>query len=90
MRTEAGKMPESLTFPIKNGLGVSNDRFGIKQKRCVKTHPDTPPIPYPRRNNIQLPDHCQSADGHPAPLFNPEHVLPRNEIAYRQFKPAIP
>ena len=28
MRTEAGKMPESLTFPIKNGLGVSNDRFG--------------------------------------------------------------
>ena len=31
MRTEAGKMPESLTFPIKNGLGVSNDRFGFKQ-----------------------------------------------------------
>ena len=30
MRTEAGKMPESLTFPIKNGLGVSNDRFGLK------------------------------------------------------------
>ncbi len=30
MRTEAGKMPESLTFPIKNGLGVSNDRFGVK------------------------------------------------------------
>ena len=30
MRTEAGKMPESLTFPIKNGLGVSNDRFGFK------------------------------------------------------------
>ena len=29
MRTEAGKMPESLTFPIKNGLGVSNDRFGF-------------------------------------------------------------
>ena len=29
MRTEAGKMPESLTFPIKNGLGASNDRFGI-------------------------------------------------------------
>ena len=24
-------MPESLTFPIKNGLGVSNDRFGFKQ-----------------------------------------------------------
>ena len=22
-------MPESLTFPIKNGLGVSNDRFGF-------------------------------------------------------------
>ena len=32
MRTEAGKMPESLTFPIKNGLGVSNDRFGLKLK----------------------------------------------------------
>ena len=31
MRTEAGKMPESLTFPIKNGLGVSNNRFGFKQ-----------------------------------------------------------
>ena len=30
MRTEAGKMPESLIFPIRNGLGVSNDRFGIK------------------------------------------------------------
>ena len=24
-------MPESLTFPIKNGLGVSNDRFGFKR-----------------------------------------------------------
>ena len=31
MRTEAGKMPESLTFPIKNGLGVSNDRFGLNR-----------------------------------------------------------
>ena len=30
MRTEAGKMPESLIFPIRNGLGVSNDRFGVK------------------------------------------------------------
>ena len=29
MRTEAGKMPESLMFPIRNGLGVSNDRFGF-------------------------------------------------------------
>ena len=29
MRTEAGKMPESLIFPIRNGLGVSNDRFGF-------------------------------------------------------------
>ena len=29
MRTEAGKMPESLTFPIRNELGVSNDRFGF-------------------------------------------------------------
>ena len=30
MRTEAGKMPESLVSPIRNGLGVSNDRFGLK------------------------------------------------------------
>ena len=30
MRTEAGKMPESLIFPIRNGHGVSNDRFGFK------------------------------------------------------------
>ena len=31
MRTEAGKMPECLIFLIRNGLGVSNDRFGFKQ-----------------------------------------------------------
>ena len=31
MRTEAGKMPESLVFPIRNGLGVSNDRFGFME-----------------------------------------------------------
>ena len=33
MRTEAGKMPESLISPIRNGHGVSNssnDRFGLK------------------------------------------------------------
>ena len=30
MRTEAGKMPECLIFLIRNGLGVSNDRFGFK------------------------------------------------------------
>ncbi len=30
MRTEAGKMPGSLIFPIRNGHGLSNDRFGIK------------------------------------------------------------
>ena len=29
MRTEAGKMPESLILPIGNESGVSNDRFGI-------------------------------------------------------------
>ena len=29
MRTEAGKMPECLIFLIRNGLGVSNDRFGF-------------------------------------------------------------
>ena len=31
MRTEAGKMPECLIFPIRNGHGVSNDRFGLKE-----------------------------------------------------------
>ena len=29
MRTEAGKMPGSLIFPIRNGHGVSDDRFGF-------------------------------------------------------------
>ena len=29
MRTEAGKMPESLISPIRNGHGVSDDRFGL-------------------------------------------------------------
>ena len=32
MRTEAGKMPGSLIFPIRNGHGVSNDRFGLKKR----------------------------------------------------------
>ena len=40
MRTEAGKMPESLTFPIKNGLGESNDRFGFNQFWSVRTERD--------------------------------------------------
>ncbi len=30
MRTEAGKMPESLIFPIGSGHGVSDDRFGFR------------------------------------------------------------
>ena len=30
MRTEAGKMPESLIFLTENSPGVSNDRFGLK------------------------------------------------------------
>ncbi len=29
MRTKAGKMPESLISPIRNGHGVSDDRFGL-------------------------------------------------------------
>lgn len=29
MRTDAGKMPESLIFPIGNGLGLSDGRFGF-------------------------------------------------------------
>ena len=29
MRTEAGKMPESLILSIGNGPGVSDDRFGL-------------------------------------------------------------
>ena len=33
MRTEAGKMPECLIFLIRNGLGVSNDRFGLNRSR---------------------------------------------------------
>ena len=31
MRTEAGKMPESLIFLTENSPGVSNDRFGLKR-----------------------------------------------------------
>ena len=34
MRTEAGKMPESLISPIRNGHGVSNDRFGLNDLPC--------------------------------------------------------
>ena len=30
MRTEAGKMPESLIFLTENSPGVSNDRFGFR------------------------------------------------------------
>ena len=30
MRTEAGKMPESLIFLTENSPGVSNDRFRLK------------------------------------------------------------
>ena len=33
MRTEAGKMPGSLISPIRNGHGVSNDRFGINSNK---------------------------------------------------------
>ena len=29
MRTDAGKMPESLISPIGNGLGLSKDRLGF-------------------------------------------------------------
>ena len=36
MRTEAGNLPESLVFPIRNGLGVSNDRFGLKFLEILK------------------------------------------------------
>ena len=32
MRTEAGKMPESLIFLTENSPGVSNDRFGIMKR----------------------------------------------------------
>ena len=44
MRTEAGNLPESLVFPIRNGHGVSNDRLGgdairaselLAQRFCV-------------------------------------------------------
>ena len=33
MRTEAGKMPESLIFLTENSPGVSNDRFGLNRTR---------------------------------------------------------
>ena len=45
MRTEAGKMPESLIFPIGNEPGVSDDRFGINPMRnptCTKHQPPNP------------------------------------------------
>ena len=43
MRTEAGKMPGSLISPIRNGLGVSHDRFGfIHLAQKVQTGPDYP------------------------------------------------
>ena len=38
MRTEAGKMPESLISPIRNGHGVSNDRFGFKEIPVLVAH----------------------------------------------------
>ena len=31
MRTEAGKMPGSLISPIRNGHGVSHDRYGLNK-----------------------------------------------------------
>ena len=42
MRTKAGKMPGSLIFPIRNGHGVSDDRFGFngklqKEKKMKRT-----------------------------------------------------
>ena len=36
MRTEAGKMPESLIFLTENSPGVSNDRFGLKFLAILK------------------------------------------------------
>ena len=36
MRTEAGKMPESLIFLTENSPGVSNDRFGLKTNETGK------------------------------------------------------
>ena len=38
MRTEAGKMPESLISPIRNGHGVSNDRFGLIPNIMTSCH----------------------------------------------------
>ena len=39
MRAEAGKMPESLIPPIRNGHGVSDDRFGFKARGHIRFHP---------------------------------------------------
>ena len=41
-------MPESLTFPIKNGLGVSNDRFGFIWPH-VPGRPEKPGKMFPGR-----------------------------------------
>ena len=45
MRTEAGKMPESLVFPIRNGHGVFNDRFGFNQSFLLNSPHDEMPFP---------------------------------------------
>ena len=34
MRTEAGKMPVSIIFEIGNGLGESDDLFGLCVRQC--------------------------------------------------------
>ena len=43
MRTEAGKMPESLIFLTENSPGVSNDRFGLNRHSCTKPRGRLPP-----------------------------------------------
>ena len=52
MRTEAGKMPESLIFPIGNGPGVSDDRFGINPMRNLHQTPATKPVSAMRRYEL--------------------------------------
>ena len=53
MRTEAGKMPESLIFLTENSPGVSNDRFGLKQYRIKCTFPPTGT--QPQKSSMSVP-----------------------------------
>ncbi len=64
MRTEAGKMPECLIFLIRNGLGVSNDRFGINDTLVKMFRSVAPADPY--RMDFEACQDWASEDFNPA------------------------